>query len=114
MANVMKMAIIEAILSLRSAGLSCRAIARRLGIHRETVARHVRVGREGDSKPATTKPCPHEALRTLPNPKHRMPQVRHVRRTPPPRLVIGIQPFNSRRRLPAIPTTPERHGSAGT
>ena len=52
MANVMKMAIIEAIQSLRSAGLSCRAIARRLGIHRDTVARHVRVGREGDSKPA--------------------------------------------------------------
>ena len=45
MANVMKMAIIEAIQSLRSAGLSCRAIARRLGIHRDTVARHVRVGR---------------------------------------------------------------------
>jgi hypothetical protein len=63
---------------------------------------------------ATTKPCPHEAQRTLPNPKHRMPQVRYVRRTPPPRRVIGIQLFNSRRRLPAIPTTPERHGSAGT
>ena len=58
MANVMKMAIIEAIQSLRSAGLSCRAIAQRLGIHRETVARHVRVGREGDSKPATAPISP--------------------------------------------------------
>jgi len=58
MANVMKMAIIEAIQSLRSTGLSCRAIARRLGIHRDTVARHVRVGREGDSKPATAPISP--------------------------------------------------------
>ena len=48
----MKMAIIEAIQSLRSAGRSCRAIARRLGLHRETVTRDVRLGREGDSKPA--------------------------------------------------------------
>lgn len=58
MANVLKMAIIEAIHSLRSAGLSCRAIARRLGIHRETVARHVRLGREGDSKPANAPDFP--------------------------------------------------------
>jgi len=58
MANVLKMAIIEAIHSLRSAGLSCRAIARRLGIHRETVARHVRLGREGDSKPANATISP--------------------------------------------------------
>ena len=39
MANVLKMTIIEAIHSLRSAGLSCREIARRLGAHRETVSR---------------------------------------------------------------------------
>ena len=46
MANVLKMAIIEAIHSLRSAGLSCREIARRLGVHRETVSRHLRQGPE--------------------------------------------------------------------
>ena len=28
---------------------------------------------------ATTKPCPHEAQRALPNPKQRMPQVRYDR-----------------------------------
>ena len=43
MANVLKMAIVEAIYSLRAAGLSCREIAKRLGIHRETVSRHLRL-----------------------------------------------------------------------
>jgi len=52
MANVLKMTIVEAIHSLRSAGLSCRAIAKRLGIHRETVSRYVRLGQEPVSKPA--------------------------------------------------------------
>ncbi|RLS51062.1 MAG: hypothetical protein DWH87_00955 [Planctomycetota bacterium] len=42
MTNVMKVAMIQASQSLRSAGLSCRVIARRLGIHRETVARELR------------------------------------------------------------------------
>jgi len=46
MANVLKMMKVEAIHSMRSAGLSCRAIARRLGINRETVSRHLRLGRE--------------------------------------------------------------------
>ena len=32
MANVLKMTMVEAIHSLRSAGLSCREIARRLGL----------------------------------------------------------------------------------
>jgi len=53
MANVLKMMMVEAIHSLRSAGLSCREIARRLGIHRETVSRHLRLGREPISKPAS-------------------------------------------------------------
>ncbi|NBT35570.1 MAG: IS21 family transposase [Betaproteobacteria bacterium] len=52
MANVLKMMMVEAIQSLRSAGLSCREIARRLGIHRETVSRHLRSSREPISKPA--------------------------------------------------------------
>ncbi len=52
MSNVLKKMIVEAIHSLRSAGLSCREIARRLGIHRETVSRHLRIGREPVSKPA--------------------------------------------------------------
>ena len=46
MANVLRMMIVEAIHSLRSAGLSSREIARRLGIHRKTVSRHLRRCRE--------------------------------------------------------------------
>ena len=53
MANVLKMMMVEAIHSLRSAGLSCREIARRLGIHRETVSRHLRRCQEPISKPAS-------------------------------------------------------------
>ena len=53
MANVLKMTMIEAIQSLRSAGLSCREIARRLGVHRETVSRRLRLGGEPVSKPAS-------------------------------------------------------------
>jgi len=58
MANVLKMAIIEAIHSLRSAGLSCREIARRLGVHRETVSRHLRQGPEAVLKPANAPISP--------------------------------------------------------
>ncbi|MCE9630281.1 MAG: helix-turn-helix domain-containing protein [Planctomycetia bacterium] len=53
MANVLEMMMVEAIHSLRSAGLSCREIARRLGIHRETVSRHLRLVRDPISKPAS-------------------------------------------------------------
>lgn len=41
MANVLKMTMVEALHSQRSAGLPCREIARRLGIHRGTVSRYV-------------------------------------------------------------------------
>ena len=37
MANQLKMAKINAILTLRERGWSCRRIARELGVHRETV-----------------------------------------------------------------------------
>lgn len=43
MANRLKMAKINAILTLRERGWSCRRIARELGIHRETVGRYVRL-----------------------------------------------------------------------
>lgn len=55
MANQLRVAQIHSILTLYERGWSCRRIARELGIHRETVARHVRV-RGSDppgSKPAT-------------------------------------------------------------
>jgi transposase len=52
MANVLKMTVIQTIHSLRSTGLSFREISRRLGIHRETVARYARMGSESVSKPS--------------------------------------------------------------
>src|SRR6185295_10548834 len=42
MSNLLKVAMIETILSLRQRGWSQRRIARELGINRETVARHLR------------------------------------------------------------------------
>jgi len=42
MANRIKMAMKQAILVLSEQGWSYRAIARRLGVHRETVSKHVR------------------------------------------------------------------------
>lgn len=58
MANQLKMAIIQSILQLHSAGWSQRRIATDLGVDRETVARYVRLSRESaqadqpDSNPA--------------------------------------------------------------
>ena len=51
MPNLLKVAMIETILSLRQRGWSKRRIARELGIDRETVARHLRLA-ESSSKPA--------------------------------------------------------------
>jgi transposase len=51
MANRLEMAMIQAIQQLHAAGLSQRAIAGRLGVHRETVARLLRSA-QGDPKPA--------------------------------------------------------------
>jgi transposase len=51
MANQLKMAIVDSILMLHAQRWSFRRIARELGIHRETVARHVRAA-QADPKPA--------------------------------------------------------------
>jgi len=55
MANQLKMAEVQAILALARSGWSNRNIARQLGVHRETVGRHIRLsGTTGsDSKPAS-------------------------------------------------------------
>jgi transposase len=61
MANQLKMAIIESILTLHQRGWSKRRIARELGLDRETVARHLRLAAE--SKPASApadSPAPAE------------------------------------------------------
>jgi len=52
MANQLEMAKVNAILKLRERGWSFRKIARELGVHRETVARHVRRHRSDTAKPA--------------------------------------------------------------
>lgn len=55
MANRVKMAVSNAIIVLWRRGYSFRKIARELGIHRETVSRHVRL-EEAGSKPAKVTP----------------------------------------------------------
>ena len=55
MANYLKMATVQAILTLKERGWSNRRIERELGIRRETVSRYVRLADEG-SKPATDAP----------------------------------------------------------
>ena len=46
MANQLKMALVDSIITLHGHGWSLRRIARELGIDRETVARHIRALRE--------------------------------------------------------------------
>jgi len=55
MANQLKMAMVNAIWTLKQRGWSNRRIARELDIDRETVARYVHIW-EADSKPATNAP----------------------------------------------------------
>ena len=65
MANQLKMALIETILTLHQRRWSQRRIARELNIHRETVARYLREA-SGRSKPAKA-PIGSEALLALLN-----------------------------------------------
>src|SRR5437773_3833431 len=53
MANQLKMAEVQAIISLARNGWSNRHIARQLGIHRDTVGRYLRLAAGTDSKPAS-------------------------------------------------------------
>ena len=52
MANVLKVAVVHAIIGLLGQGWSYRRIARELGVHRETVARYDRLKQTAGSKPA--------------------------------------------------------------
>jgi len=56
MANQLKMAMVQAIIGLLEQGWSYRRIARELGIHREAVARHDRLRKSSNSKPANATP----------------------------------------------------------
>src|ERR1700756_1551672 len=72
MVNQLKMATIDAILSLHQRKWSIRRIAKELGIHRDTVARQIRLweqqakpassaGGAQDAKPATLEGGAHDA-----------------------------------------------------
>lgn len=56
MANELEMADVQAIIALHRRGWSHRRIARTLGVHRETVARHLALTTGCGSKPATNPP----------------------------------------------------------
>ena len=76
MANELTMDKVFAVLTLHQAGWSDRRIARELGIHRETVGRHLRLARaenlpagsDGSSKPATNLPPGSEGSGLTDNP----------------------------------------------
>jgi len=63
MANQLKMAQVHAIQVLRDQGWSQRQIARELGIHRDTVARYLRLAREGSSADASG--CPSKPAKVI-------------------------------------------------
>jgi transposase len=65
MANQLKMAEVQAILALAQGGWSYRHIARHLGVHRETVGRHLRLSRAGEGGGQSPTP----ASRSQDNPK---------------------------------------------
>jgi len=56
MANRIKMAMKQAILVLSEQGWSYRAISRRLGVHRETVSKHVRAAQTAAAPRSTNAP----------------------------------------------------------
>jgi transposase len=68
MANLLKMATIDAILSLYQRNWSIRRIARELGIHRDTVARQIRLWKQ-DAKPARAPLGSAEAVTVCPEAK---------------------------------------------
>ena len=66
MANRLKVAMVNAILTLKRRGWSDRRIARELGINRETVGRYVK-SRQETSKPATNAPTGSEEAKPATN-----------------------------------------------
>ncbi len=58
MANLLKMAIVQSILSLHAQGFSARRIARTLGVNRETVSRYIRSSLGSGPKPANAPISP--------------------------------------------------------
>jgi len=71
MANVLKMAMLQAIIGLLEQGWSYRRIARELGVHRETVARYDRLRHLKGSKPSN--PTPGSSSEDHPKPSNPTP-----------------------------------------
>jgi IS30 family transposase len=53
MANLLKMATIDSVHTLHQRGWSIRRIAKALGIHRDTVARHLRQSKQAGAPPGS-------------------------------------------------------------
>lgn len=58
MANLLKMAIVQSILSLHAQGWSARRIAQALDVHRETVSRYIRAADSAAPKPVNAPILP--------------------------------------------------------
>jgi transposase len=84
MANHLKMAMVNAIITLKQRGWSMRRIARELGVDRETVKRHVL----SSSKPATNAPLGSEGI---PNPASHAPPGSGIGSDPPSSTSAGPQ-----------------------
>src|SRR5947209_236565 len=61
MANLLSMATIDAILTLRQRNWSIRRIANELGLHRDTVARHLRLHQQAAQATQPVEPATPEA-----------------------------------------------------
>ena len=92
MANHLKMAMVNTILTLNRRGWSMRRIARELGIDRETVKRYT----QSDPKPATNAPLGSESI---PNPASNAPLGSESGTAPPvyhpPGIISRCEPYRS-------------------
>jgi transposase len=68
MANRLKMATVQSILSLHARGWSQRRIARELGVDRESVARHLRLARESAPAARSDREHPEPAIAPISSP----------------------------------------------
>ncbi len=97
MANRLKMAVVDTILTLHGLGWSGRGIAEQLGINRETVARYIH-SPPAEAKPATNPIPGSEAVGPPPSGKSSGP----TSQCEPFRAIIEEKPAASLRRRKAL------------